>query len=131
MVASEGMVEGWTEGVALKRAERFGTWMAKTRQVLVLFAHGWMRESVVAHVWRAGEVSPETTLEQLGSVSGIAKNPNGAWGSGAHAGTARHMAFCVHHWWSTAAEVGTSGRVIRGDAGGRAEGVLLGRGQVL
>ncbi len=79
---------------------------AKTHQVLVLFAHGWMRESVVAHVWRAGEVSPETTLEQLGSVSGIAKNPNGARGSGAHASTARHMAFCMQHWWSTDAEVG-------------------------
>ena len=74
------------------------------------FACAWMdlgmRKSVVAHVWRVEEGSPETTLEQFGSASSIAKNPDGAWGSGAHASTARHMAFCMRHWWGTDAKVG-------------------------
>ncbi len=32
VVASEGMVEGWTEGVALKRAKGFGTWIGRRRR---------------------------------------------------------------------------------------------------
>ena len=53
---------------------------------------------------RGGE--PGTDIGSVGSASSIAKNPNGAWGSGAHASTARHMAFCMRRWWGTDAKVG-------------------------
>ncbi len=94
VVTSEGMVEGWTEGVLLKHAKGFGTWIGRDGAPGAGSACAWM------------DLGMHKSVEQLGFAASIVKNPDGAWGSGAHASTARHMAFCVQHRWSTDAEVG-------------------------
>ncbi len=81
---------------------------AKTCQVLVLLAHGWTLGCAKAwwHMFGGWGRGARKQHWRSWGPSSIAKNPDGAWGSGAHASTARHMAFCVQHRWSTDAEVG-------------------------